>query len=197
MACWHIPFYDNHLKYLNAKYRGRLIFKPLGSRQDKTIKEKSVPFPPVAMKMPEKLVQQFTLKRCSPNTIKTYTSVFARYLEYCHESCVDPDDPLSVKFYFKNVLEKELETSHVQRPRKEKKLPEVFSEEEVVLLLKQPKNLKHKTILYTIYSAGLRRSEVLNLKIHDIDSQRNCIVIREGKGKKDRMTLLSKKNLFF
>jgi site-specific recombinase XerD len=208
MNCWHIPFYDNHLKYLNAKYRGRLLFKP------------SAPFPPAPMKMPEKLLQQFKLKRCSPNTVKTYTSVFARYLEYCQTSGVDPDNPLSVntyllfiidnwnisvsyqnmainavKFYFKNVLGKELETTHVQRPRKEKKLPEVFSEEEVALLLKQPENLKHKTILYTIYSAGLRRSEVLNLKIHDIDSQRNCIVIREGKGKKDRITLLSMKNL--
>ena len=101
----------------------------------------------------------------------------------------------SIKFYFRNVLGKELEKIHVQRPKKEKKLPEVFSEEEVALLLIQPKNLKHKTILYTIYSAGLRRSEVLNLRLADIDSKRNCINVRGAKGRKDRITLLSQKNL--
>lgn len=80
---------------------------------------------------------------------------------------------------------------YIQRPKKEKKLPVVFSEEEVKLLLNQVKNLKHKCILYLIYSAGLRRSEVLNLKINDIDSKRNCIVIRAAKGNEDRITFLS------
>jgi integrase len=83
----------------------------------------------------------------------------------------------------------------IQRPRKEKKLPSVLSEDEVALIFKQIKNLKHKCVIYLIYSAGLRRSEVLNLKPTDIDSKRNCIIIRDAKGKKDRVTLLSQKAL--
>ena len=64
-----------------------------------------------------------------------------------------------------------------------------------MLLLSQVSNLKHKAILYCIYSAGLRRNEVLELKIIDIDSKRNCIMIRKAKGNKDRVTLLSNKCL--
>ncbi len=83
----------------------------------------------------------------------------------------------------------------IQRPRKAKKLPVVLSENEVKLLLQQVKNIKHKSILFTIYSAGLRRSEVLHLKLIDIDSERNCIIVKGAKGNKDRNTLLSKKLL--
>ncbi len=101
----------------------------------------------------------------------------------------------AVKFYYEQVLGRKMNPMNVQRPKKSKKLPIVLSEQEVVLLLKQVINLKHKCILYTIYSAGLRRSEVLNLKIEDIDSARNCIVIRDAKGNKDRNTLLSNKLL--
>ena len=101
----------------------------------------------------------------------------------------------SIKFYFEAVLGRLLEPIVIQRPIKEKKLPNVLSEEEVTLILKQIKNLKHRCIIYLVYSAGLRRGEVLNLKPTDIDSQRNCIIVRDGKGKKDRMTLLSEKAL--
>lgn len=74
-------------------------------------------------------------------------------------------------------------------------LPEVLSEEEVKAILDATENLKHKAILMTIYSAGLRISEVINLKIKDIDSQRMQIRVDQGKGKKDRYTLLGKKTL--
>ena len=220
MECWHIPYYDNHMAYLNNKFKGQLPFKPSGNFDTGPDKMQDGKGRSQEIKIPEKLMQQFKLKRCSPNTVNTYCSVFMRYLRFCKREGFGLDDPSSVntyllhsidnrnisisfqnmtinavKFYFKNVLGKELEAPHIQRPRKEKKLPEVFSEQEVALILKQPENLKHRTILYTIYSAGLRRSEALNLKIGDIDSGRNCIVIRAAKGKKDRLTLLSKKNL--
>ena len=71
----------------------------------------------------------------------------------------------------------------------------MLSEEEVTLILNATQNLKHKALLITIYSAGLRISEVINLKIKDIDSQRMQIRVEQGKGKKDRYTLLSAKNL--
>ncbi|MEI8205144.1 MAG: tyrosine-type recombinase/integrase, partial [Bacteroidota bacterium] len=83
----------------------------------------------------------------------------------------------------------------IDRPRKEKILPEVLSEEEVVKILNATENLKHKAIFMTIYSAGLRIGEAINLKIKDIDSQRMQIKVVQGKGKKDRYTLLGNKTL--
>jgi len=70
-----------------------------------------------------------------------------------------------------------------------------LSEEEVMRIINSVKNLKHKAILLTIYSAGLRISEVINLRIADIDSSRKTIIIKGAKGKKDRNSLLSEKLL--
>lgn len=75
--------------------------------------------------------------------------------------------------------------------KKIKTIPEVLSEEEVAIILKATDNLKHKAILTTIYAAGLRVGELLNLKISDIDSHHMRIWVREGKGCKDRLTTLS------
>lgn len=83
----------------------------------------------------------------------------------------------------------------IDRPRKEMFLPEVLSQEEVVKILNATENQKHKAILMTIYSAGLRISEAINLRIKDIDSGRMQIRVEQGKGKKDRYTLLSEKTL--
>ena len=80
----------------------------------------------------------------------------------------------------------------IDRPLQEKKLPDVLSKEEIKLIFACCTNLKHKCLLEIIYSAGLRRSEALQLKLKDIDSKRMLIKIRAGKGKKDRYTLLSK-----
>jgi len=71
----------------------------------------------------------------------------------------------------------------------------VLSEEEVAAILKSISNLKHKALIMTIYSGGLRISELINLKVKDIDSNRMQIRIQQSKGKKDRYTLLSKKTL--
>ncbi|MBU3203514.1 tyrosine-type recombinase/integrase [Clostridium algidicarnis] len=80
----------------------------------------------------------------------------------------------------------------IKQPRR---LPAVLSPEEIKSIFDVTENLKHKAILMTVYSAGLRVSEVCNLKITDIDSKNMQILIREGNGKKDRYSLLSKANL--
>jgi len=100
----------------------------------------------------------------------------------------------AIKFYFEKVLGKNV-TLKIDRPRREKKLPEVLSEEEVLLLLRNVENLKHRCILMTIYSGGLRLSEVVSLQINDIDSKRMKIFIKGAKGNKDRYTLLSRELL--
>jgi len=101
----------------------------------------------------------------------------------------------SIKFYFDKVLKRERLYVEIERPRKYKRLPNVISRNEVNKIIEATDNLKHKCILSLIYSGGLRRSELINLKIEDIDSYRMFIKINAPKGNKDRLTLLSKKVL--
>ena len=101
----------------------------------------------------------------------------------------------AIKFYYEKVLLGKRTFYHIDRPRTEKTLPLVLSEEQVTDMINTIENLKHKAILMTIYSAGLRISEAIKLKITDIDSNRMQMRIEQGKGKKDRYTLLSVKTL--
>ena len=97
----------------------------------------------------------------------------------------------SIKLYYERAHKREIKNEYIFRPKKEKKLPEILSLNEIQRLLAEVKNLKHHCLLALTYSGGLRRSETLNLKINDVDFERNGIRIRNGKGKKDRITLLS------
>jgi site-specific recombinase XerD len=97
----------------------------------------------------------------------------------------------AIKFYLEHVKKGERKVYYLDRPRNEWKLPVVLSEDEIALLLKHTKNIKHRCLLLLLYSAGLRISELLNLSWNDIDPDRQVIHVRDGKGKKDRITLLS------
>jgi integrase/recombinase XerD len=97
--------------------------------------------------------------------------------------------------YFKTCRDTKIEVDKIHRPKRAKILPNVLSKEEVKAILDAHSNLKHKAMLSMIYSCGLRRSELLNLKFSDIDSKRNIVIIRQSKGKKDRITPLSAKIL--
>ncbi len=96
---------------------------------------------------------------------------------------------------FQETLQQTEKVQSVKRPKMPKVLPVVLSEEEVSFLFSRVRNIKHKAILMTIYSAGLRCSELCNLKIKDIDSSRGRIIVRDAKGHKDREVILSKKLL--
>ncbi len=93
-------------------------------------------------------------------------------------------------FYIR-ILGQNEKVSTLIRPKKKKKVPNVFSEEEIVRLLKSCDNLKHKCILMLVYSGGLRKSEVLNLKPAELDFDRKTIFVNKGKGGKDRFTFFS------
>ena len=97
----------------------------------------------------------------------------------------------AIKFYYEKVLGRKKQYYKISRPPKEKRLPSVLSPEEIQSMLDVTTNIKHKCILMTLYSGGLRRSELINLKISDIDSDRMLIRIGHSKGNKDRYTLLS------
>lgn len=101
----------------------------------------------------------------------------------------------ALKFYFEQVLGKTREFYDLPRPQKPQKLPSVLGEAEVVKLIQSTDNLKHRSLLMTAYSAGLRVSELVALRIQDIDPTRMMIHIHNGKGGKDRMVQLSEKLL--
>ncbi len=171
-------------------------------------------------RLPHGYLELLQRKRYSQNTIKAYTHYFLQFMGYFQESNLNSISHLqinnyilnliqnnkisasqqnlrinAIKFYYEKVLGREKEYFHLSRPRKEKKLPTILTLEEVNRMFSLTMNRKHKCILMTIYSGGLRRSELINLKVEDIDSQRMLIKICGGKGKKDRFTLLSEKLL--
>jgi integrase/recombinase XerD len=88
-----------------------------------------------------------------------------------------------------------LPLEQLHRPKREKKLPNVLSKEEIKKILEMPMNIKHRTMLSLIYSCGLRCGELLKMKPKDIDSKRMLVMIRLAKGKKDRIVPLSEKVL--
>ena len=155
-------------------------------------------------------------RRYSKNTYVTYTSMFQDFLNFLKGQALDTvsdqdireyQDYLvtkrkvtistqnqainAIKFYFEKVKGGERKTYYIERPRKEYKLPKTLSKEEVLAMIESCTFIKHRLIIELLYSAGLRRSELLNLKITDVDLDQNLIYVRNGKGKKDRITLLA------
>lgn len=98
----------------------------------------------------------------------------------------------SIKFFFDNILNKPFSNQEVPIKKKEKLLPKVISKKNIIKMIKNTKNLKHKIIIKLLYSSGLRISELLNLKREDIDFEKNLIYVKKGKGNKDRITIMSK-----
>ena len=101
----------------------------------------------------------------------------------------------TLKLFYEKIPRKKIIIEHLERPRQGSPLPNVLSKEDVAKLLVSTENVKHKAILSVIYACGLRRSELLNFHIIDIDSKRNVINIRHAKGDKDRIVPLSNKIL--
>src|SRR5271170_7242121 len=97
----------------------------------------------------------------------------------------------ALRFFYHNTLHRRIEIDRIPLPRYAKKLPVILSKTEVKALLEAPRNLKHRAMLATMYGAGLRVSEVANLKVSDLDRQRHAIWVRGGKGQKDRQVMLA------
>ena len=168
---------------------------------------------------PEAYFTKLELKRYAFNTAKTYISLFEKfinrfkhipinklseieirqYLKELHDKNLSSSylhqTVNSIKFYYETVLDMPSRFYAIERPRKEVKLPKVISVEDVKKLIDSTSNIKHKCIISLLYSAGLRRSELINLKIRNIDSKRMLILIEHAKGNKDRYTVLSEATL--
>jgi site-specific recombinase XerD len=97
----------------------------------------------------------------------------------------------AIKFYYEKVLGQEKMLFSLERPRKSRSLPKVLTESEILSILRSISNIKHKAIIGTIYSSGLRRSELINLRRQDVVFEKKMLVIRGSKGLKDRISVLS------
>lgn len=167
-------------------------------------------------KLREKMQMELVLKGMSPKTQKIYLREVEKFIlhygkrpeslgctevkEYLHHlithkgltSSAINQAYSALKFFYHNTLGRPWEFSKIPRIRRPRKLPVILERDEIDALLKATRNLKHRTILTVIYSAGLRISEAANLAVNDIDGKRMLIRIQEGKGGKDRYTLLSR-----
>lgn len=154
--------------------------------------------------------QHLVLQNYSPKTRKAYFGHVRRLIEY-----KTPLSKENTKLYLIYLLEdKKVSGTYLnqvisavkafdpnlieyiqKRPKAEKRLPNILSKEQVRSLIDQIANIKHKAIITLIYSSGLRVGEVVRLKPKDIDSENMLIRVTQGKGRKDRYTILSKKAL--
>jgi len=172
------------------------------------------------MKVLEVFEQKLRYKNYSDKTIKTYLTYLKQFVhtqnikdpyqvstkqicEFLHNNKFTSTSQQNqfigcLKLFAKHILnKKDIHLSKIERPKSEKKLPKVVDNEYIKEKLNKIDNLKHKTILTLTYSVGLRVSEIVNLKIEDIDSKRMLIHIKNAKGRKDRLVPLSSNVLNF
>lgn len=165
----------------------------------------------------ERMVAELELRGFSPSTIKSYLSHARSFVrkfgkspadlgeeeirQYLHWLQMEKKTSWSnvnlgynaLKCLYVRVLKRDWKVERLPRPRGGKRLPEILSRAEIRRLIDAVSNVKQRLALMTTYSAGLRVSETAHLKVSDIDSQRMMIRVEQGKGKKDRYTLLSEK----
>lgn len=219
---WSVPFSEKILEKIKAtaiSMNMSIIYEDEKAESEK--RARITPFDiPNYRSCPDCYILKMKELRYGEKTIQTYSSLFEEFINYYYRFDIEKiDEPMiitflrylvierkvstsyqnqsinAIKFYYERVLSGQRKVYLIDRPRTEKTLPVVLSEEEVGAIIHATTNLKHRAILMTIYSAGLRISEALNLKIQDIDSQRMQIRVEQSKGKKDRYTLLSSKTL--
>jgi len=167
----------------------------------------------------DQMKMDLELKNFSPKTITCYLTCMVKFVRHYGQSPVEMGEEeirkylhhlihekeasqsfinqaySAIKFFYEVTLGRPWNATRIPRSKIRKKLPVVLSMHEVQSLLSSVANLKHLAILITIYSAGLRLAEATHLKVSDIDSERMTILVRQGKGNKDRYTVLGQKNL--
>lgn len=163
----------------------------------------------------ERMVQDMRIRNYSPLTVSAYVQCAAAFAKHfgksperlgpkhirAYQQYLVEERKISwsrfnqtvcaLRFLYRVTLDRDWMINHLPHPRQSRKLPIVLSFEELSAFFTAVKNLKHRTVLQTMYGAGLRISEALNLRINDIDSKRGVLRISQAKGKKDRYAPLS------
>lgn len=154
----------------------------------------------IEMTNEEKFKRELLVRKYSQNSIDTYVSCFKileqktdlkiesikSFLITVNNRSYHKQLVATARNYYDFVLKTKLDLSELPYPRKEEKIPEVFSVEEIKKLIEFPKNLKHQVIICILYNCGLRISELINLQLSDIDRERMILKIKNSKQNKDR-----------
>ena len=165
--------------------------------------------------VPEEFLQKLELRKYAFNTAKVYVSCFEAFINFYSETVLEDlsekdihaylqhlvnegksDSYINqsinaIKFYYEVVLGMPNRFYSVDRPKKKEALPRVLSKQDVLSIISNTNNIKHKCIVSMLYSSGIRRGELINLKLEDVESKRMMLFIQSAKGGKDRYTLLS------
>ena len=162
----------------------------------------------------DELEKRLKLKGFSPRTIKSYKYNIGKFFEFVKKKPenVQKEDIeayfmtlinkgkqtatirlnySSLKFFFTWIVPREINFHSIDQPKKKKSLPKVLIKSEIERMIKATTNLKHKLLIELLYSSGLRVSEAINLKVNEIDIENNSVRVNQGKGKKDRISILS------
>ena len=217
MNCWHIPNTQDCIENLAQKFKhiAKVVEK---KRFKKNHQTESSPIPQHVKEALRSFYVYLKSLRYKESTIKSYTLHIEKFLRFfanksIHE--IDNDDIQNynyeimvlkkksfnaqnqflsaLKLFLRTVAHTVIDFDEIERAKKSKKLPEVFSKKEVAKIIRSLTNQKHRTLLLLTYGCGLRRDEVCHLRIHDVDSERKVLHIRCGKGAKHRIVPLSDK----
>ena len=200
LGAWHLPDTDEYRKQF--KLEERFIQNPTHTPKIESFK------------------RWLASKRYAQNTIQSYTDSLVSFLAFFNTKDIadfETNDLIAynndyilknklsnsyqnqivnaIKLFFRSIEHQKMNPELMHRPKREKLLPNVLSKEEVKQILEAHNNLKHKAMLSLIYSCGLRCGELLSLKPIHIDSKRGIVIIKQAKGKKDRIVPLSPKIL--
>lgn len=220
--CWSIPYTEKFLteiKRIAGIQKLRVIYEEefiTGSKKSRISSLDVANY----RKCPDEYLLKLQELRYSDNTLKTYKVSFEEFINYYPGTELSNIDEKmiidflrflvierqvsisyqnqainAIKFYYERVMGEPRKVYLIERPMKEKALPVVLNVKEIGALLKATENIKHKAILMLGYSAGLRLSELVNVRLKDIDSRRMQIRVEQSKGKKDRYSILSNKLL--
>ena len=158
----------------------------------------------------DKLNERLILHGFSNSTIKTYVTAIRNFIGFCNKNSLNLSKEAvkyyllsldkeantvrlyysAIKFFFKEVLEKDFSSYEIPIKKAPKKLPKVLTKEEIRTIIKSINNEKHKLIIKLLYSTGLRVSELINLRRKDIDVNERIVYVYGGKGNKDRKTII-------
>lgn len=213
----HLCF--NHFKEIAfLDYKSLKIDKSLPlTKQDKIIPDYSHR---TTTQIPKGYLEILQQKRYSQSTINTYSAYIKDFVFYFRDKTIETLSSSqinayilelqqtyqisesqqnqrinAIKFYYEKVLKRDRVYYELERPRKRETLPKVLSKNEVKRLIENADNIKHKCIIALFYSTGIRRGELLRLKLTDVSSDRMQIKIEGAKGNKERVTILSKNML--
>lgn len=221
LKCWYVPYTHDSVEMITKAFESAAIIDSsaldaLGLLPEIVDKKQERVLNDSQRKILNSYYRYLQGKRYSTSTVKTYTYLVADFVEFCGDKALKELTNRDVELFIEAILKRKSYSISTQRqfisamklfvalypmvgindleltrPKKSRVLPTVLSQEDMIALLRSASNLKHRAILAMIYSSGLRISELLQLELQHIYVDRKQILIKNGKGRKDRYVVLA------